>query len=57
MKIIQFTLSILVALLAMGMLYGAITTYSPMKTFSVTIMSIILIGCCSLVGLTYKELK
>lgn len=57
MKIIQFALSILVALLAIGMLYGAITTYSPMKTVSVTIMSIILIGCCSLVGLTYKELK
>ena len=57
MKIIQFALSILVALLAIGMLYGAITTYCPMKTFSVTIVSIILIGCCSLVRLTYKELK
>lgn len=57
MKIIQFSLSILIAICAIGMLYGAITTYSSMKTFSVTIMSIIFIGCCSLVGLTYKELK
>lgn len=57
MKIIQFALSILLVLLAIGMLRGAITTYSPMKTVSITIMSIILIGCCSLVGLAYKELK
>lgn len=57
MKIIQFSLSILIAICAIGMLYGVITTYSPMKTFSTTIMSIILIGCFSLVGLTYKELK
>lgn len=31
MKTIQFVLSILVSICAAGMLYGAITTYSPMK--------------------------
>ena len=39
MKTIQFVLSILVSICAAGMLYGAITTYSPMKIFSITIMS------------------
>lgn len=37
MKLIQFILAILVTICAIGMLYGAITTYSPMKTFSITI--------------------
>ena len=37
MKTIQFVLSILVGICAAGMLYGAITTYSPMKIFSITI--------------------
>ena len=32
MKTIQFVLSILVGICAAGMLYGAITTYSPMKS-------------------------
>ena len=31
MKTIQFVLSILVGICAAGMLYGAITTYSPMR--------------------------
>ena len=57
MKIIQFALSMLIAICAIGMLYGAITTYSPIKKVSVTIMSIILLGCVSLVRLTYKEIK
>lgn len=57
MKLIQFILSILLALSAIGMLFGAITTYSPMKTFSVVIMSIILLSTFTLVRLTYKELK
>ncbi|WP_291585277.1 hypothetical protein [Bacteroides sp.] len=57
MKLIQFILAILVTICAIGMLYGAITTYSPMKTFSITITSIIFIGCIALVGLAYKELK
>lgn len=35
MKTIQFVLSILVSICAAGMLYGAITTYSPMKIFSI----------------------
>ena len=45
MKTIQFVLSILVSICAAGMLYGAITTYSPMKIFSITIMSVICVGC------------
>lgn len=47
MKTIQFVLSILVGICAAGMLYGAITTYSPMKIFSITIMSVICVGCVS----------
>ena len=38
MKTIQFVLSILVSICAAGMLYGAITTYSPMKIFSISYM-------------------
>lgn len=57
MKLIQFILSILLALSAIGMLFSAITTYSPMKTFSVVTMSIILLSTFTLVRLTYKELK
>ncbi len=34
MKTIQFVLSILVGICAAGMLYGAITTYSPMKIYN-----------------------
>lgn len=45
MKTVQFILSILVSICAAGMLYGAITTYSPMKIFSVTIMGVICAGC------------
>lgn len=37
--------------------YGAITTYSPMKIFSITIMSVICVGCVSLMRITYRELK
>lgn len=57
MKLIQFILSILVTICSISMLYGAITTYNPMKTFSITITSIIFIGCIAFVGLAYKELK
>lgn len=57
MKTIQFVLSILVSICAAGMLYGAITTYSPMKIFSITIMSVICVGCVSLMRITYRELK
>lgn len=57
MKIIQFILSLLASLCAAGMLYGSIVTYSPMKIISITIMSIICIGCVSLIRITYKELK
>ena len=53
MKTIQFVLSILVSICAAGMLYGAITTYSPMKIFSITIC----VGCVSLMRITYRELK
>ena len=57
MKTIQFILSILVSICAAGMLYGAITTYSPMNIFSITIMSVICVGCVSLMRITYRELK
>ena len=57
MKTIQFILSILVSICAAGMLYGAITTYSTMKIFSITIMSVICVGCVSLMRITYRELK
>lgn len=57
MKTIQFVLSILVSICAADMLYGAITTYSPMKIFSITIMSVICVGCVSLMRITYRELK
>lgn len=57
MKTIQFVLSILASICAAGMLYGAITTYSPMKIFSITIMSVICVGCVSLMRITYRELK
>lgn len=57
MKTIQFILSLLASICAAGMLYGAIITYSPMKTFSITIIGIICIGCASLISITYKELK
>ena len=51
MKTIQFVLSILVSICAAGMLY------SPMKIFSITIMSVICVGCVSLMRITYRELK
>lgn len=57
MKTIQFILSILASICAAGMLYGAVTAYSPMKTFSITIMSIICVGCILLMRITYRELK
>ena len=57
MKTIQFVLSILVSICAAGMLYGAITIYSPMKIFSITIMSVICVGCVSLMRITYREFK
>lgn len=56
MKSIQFVLSILLALCAIGMLYGAITTYSPMKFMSITIIGIICAGCFSFVRIAYKEM-
>lgn len=57
MKTVQFILSILVSICAAGMLYGAITTYSPMKIFSVTIMGVICAGRAFLIRISYKELK
>lgn len=56
MKLIQFILSILLALCAIGMLYEAITTYSPIKVMSVIIMGIICIGCFAFVRIAYTEL-
>ena len=56
MKLIQFVLSKLLAICAIGILYGAITTYSPMKSMSVTIIGIICIGCFFFVRIAYGEL-
>ena len=53
----MFTLSLVLLICASLMLYGAITANSPIKTFTITIMGIILIGCSSLVREAYKELK
>lgn len=57
MKTIQFILSILISICAALMLYGAISIYSPMRVFSIIVMSIIFAGCILLLKLTYKELK
>ena len=56
MKLIQFILSIILALCAIGMLYGAITTYSPIKLVSIIIMGIICIGSFAFVRIAYTEL-
>ena len=49
MKLIQLILAILLALCAIIMFYGAITTYSPIKAISIIIMGIICIGCFAFV--------
>lgn len=56
MKLIQFILSIILAMCAIGMLYGAITTYSPIKLVSIIIMGIICIGSFAFVRIAYTEL-
>lgn len=56
MKLIQFILSIILALCAIGMFYGAITTNSSMKAISVIIIGIICVGCFSYVRIAYKEM-
>lgn len=56
MKLIQFILSIILAMCAIGMLYGAITTYSPIKLVSIIIMGIICIGSFVFVRIAYTEL-
>ena len=53
MKLIQFVLSIILALCAIGMLYGAITAYSPMKLMSIVIMGIICIVSFAFVRIAY----
>ena len=57
MKLIQLILSILLALCAIIMFYGAITTRSPIKTLSIIIMGIICIGCFAFVRIAYTELR
>lgn len=56
MKIIQLILAIILALCAIIMFYGTITTHSPIKTISIIIMGIICIGCFAFVRITYTEL-
>lgn len=57
MKLIQLILSILLALCAIIMFYGAIRTHSPIKTISIIIMGVICIGCFAFVRITYTELR
>lgn len=57
MKMIQLILSIFLALCAIIMFYGAITTYSPIKTISIIIMGIICVGCFAFVRIAYTELR
>lgn len=57
MKLIQFILSIILTMCAIGMLYGAITTYSPIKLVSIIIMGIICIGSFAFVRIAYAELR
>lgn len=57
MKIVQFILSVLASLCAALMLYGTITVPSPMKSVSITIMCLIVMGCAALLRATYKEMK
>ena len=57
MKIIQLILAIILALCAIIMFYGTITTNSPIKTISIIIMGIICIGCFAFVRITYTELR
>jgi len=53
MKLIQLIL----ALCAIIMFYGAITTHSPIKAISIIIMGIICIGCFAFVRISYTELR
>ena len=53
MKIIQLILAIILALCAIIMFYGAITTYSQIKTISI----IICVGCFAFVIIAYTELR
>lgn len=57
MKLIQLILSILLALCAIIMFYGAITTHSPIKTISIIIIGIICIGCFAFVRIAYTGLR
>lgn len=57
MKQIQFILSIIIAICAIAMLYGAIINSSPMKALSISIMSVMCALSAILVRISYKELK
>lgn len=56
MKAIMFILSLVLLLCAIGMLYGAIATSSPMKLMSIVIMGIICVGTFAFVRIAYTEL-
>lgn len=57
MKIANFFVSVIAALLALGMVYGAAVTESHMKVFSVGVFTIIALLCIRLVVISYKELR
>ncbi|WP_455593052.1 hypothetical protein [Bacteroides sp.] len=57
MKIIQFLLSVLAAVCASGMLYKSIVVYSPLRSVSIAITSLLTVGSVLLVVLTFIELK
>lgn len=56
MKAIQFILSIALTICAIVMLYNSVVTYSPMRGFSITLMSILFLLTLLLTRLTFKEL-
>ncbi|MFT0482671.1 hypothetical protein ACMSEG_25715 [Bacteroides faecis] len=56
MKLIQFIISILLVVCAIGMLIGAVVNPSPMQVLSIIGVLIICILCFVMTRTTYKEL-
>ena len=56
MKLMQFIISILLVVCAIGMLVGAVANPSPMQLMSIIGLIIICILCFSIAEESYKEL-
>ncbi|MCD8167618.1 MAG: hypothetical protein LUE93_16935 [Bacteroides sp.] len=56
MKLIQFILSLLITLCALGIFYSACITPAPVKLLNISFATLILTGSGILTVLTYKEL-